>query len=71
MNCNDCGFDAPPLTDATLKRGSTVREPGEFLCHSCGAKRVKLVRDLALLPDTLPDIQALKHRKFRTSLRSI
>lgn len=56
--CADCGFPVTNITEATVKRGSSVREPGEALCLSCTAKRSKMVRELDLIPNSLVLIKA-------------
>lgn len=55
--CSDCGF-AVRMTQATLSKGSSVREPGEPLCLSCSAKRSRMVRELSEIPDDLDQIKA-------------
>lgn len=57
MPCSDCGFPAL-MTPTTLKRGSSVREPGEMLCQSCLAHRNRLVRELDTIPDKIDQIKA-------------
>lgn len=58
MKCNDCGFPAREMSEAVLKKGSTVREPGEALCEGCSSRRVLMVRAVVKLPSTLADIRA-------------
>jgi hypothetical protein len=56
--CSDCGFPVTGVTEATIKRGSTVREPGEVLCLSCSASRSKMVRELDTIPNRIDLILA-------------
>lgn len=58
--CSDCNREFEVKSEANLKKGGAVREPGEPLCRSCTASRSKLLADLDQLPDTLDQIQALK-----------
>jgi len=57
-DCSDCGFPTRYMTDAKLKKGSSIREPGEALCQSCSAKRAKMVRELDAIPNRLHLIKA-------------
>lgn len=56
--CSDCGFAAMPITLSTLNKGSTVREPGEFLCAPCNSVRMRLVRQVMAMPADLGKIRA-------------
>lgn len=67
MKCSDCNISVD-FTEKTLRRGSSVREPGEALCVSCTSKRSLLVRSLQLIPNTLGEIQA---RVGPTTIRGI
>lgn len=58
MICADCGFPMKAITKATLNRGSSIREPGEALCPSCTSSRVRMVRELKQIPNSLADIRA-------------
>lgn len=58
--CADCDRPVKLKDPERLQKGSTVRDPGEPLCRSCTASRLKLVQDLAKLPDTLDQIRAIK-----------
>ena len=58
VTCNDCGKKARHFSDTGLKRGSSVREPGEALCEGCSSRRCLMVRQLDALPDNLPAIRA-------------
>ncbi len=40
------------------KRGSKVREPGEYLCNGCSSRRVLMVRAVDALPKSLDLIKA-------------
>lgn len=56
--CVDCKTATCEMTDATLAKGSSVRDPGEALCMSCQSTRVTLVRQVDALPKTLHQIRA-------------
>lgn len=58
--CADCGNPGTITNEATLARGSAIREPGEMLCPSCTSRRNLMVRQLDRLPDNLPSIRALR-----------
>lgn len=58
VNCSDCGGPCRDMTPAALRKGSSVREPGEGLCPGCSSRRILMVRQVEALPDNLPDIQA-------------
>jgi hypothetical protein len=58
LACADCGGPSRPMTEASLKKGSTVREPGEGLCPGCSSSRVLMVRAVDKLPKSLADIKA-------------
>lgn len=55
--CSDCGHPVQ-MTAATLRRGSSVREPGEAVCPSCTAHRIRMVRELADIPSKIDQIAA-------------
>jgi hypothetical protein len=63
MRCTDCGFDNVNMTPSTLRKGSSVREPGEPVCASCGASRNKLVRELEQIPNDLALIKAKRQAR--------
>lgn len=48
------------MTEAALRRGSQVREPGEPLCGGCSSRRVLMLRAVESLPDKLDKIRALR-----------
>lgn len=58
--CADCGFPARFMTDAALRKGSKVREPGEALCAGCSSRRVLMVREVDRIPNNLTQIRALR-----------
>lgn len=58
MTCNDCGGPPRKMTEAALKRGSQVREPGEALCASCSSSRMLMMRAVDRIPKSLADIKA-------------
>lgn len=58
MKCVDCGFDTGPITERTLRKGSSVRDPGEAVCPSCTSSRVILMRMVDKIPRTLAEIRA-------------
>lgn len=58
LTCNDCGYGARMMSDASLRKGSTVREPGEALCEGCSSRRVLMMRAVDALPNNLADIRA-------------
>lgn len=58
--CSDCGCKITHMSETTLRKGSSVREPGEPLCLSCSAKRSKMVRELNALPSDLHSIKAMR-----------
>lgn len=68
IKCADCGFAVTGVSETTIARGSSVRDPGEAVCHSCSATRIRLLRDLDLLPDTL---QQIKARRMDRSLVAV
>lgn len=55
--CSDC-VAMVSMAPATIAKGSSVREPGEVLCMSCTATRIKLVREIDKIPSTLLEIRA-------------
>lgn len=56
--CADCGYAPREMSEASLRRGSQVREPGEQLCPGCSSRRVLMVRAVEKLPNNLADIKA-------------
>lgn len=58
--CSDCGFPVHGMKPETIKKGSSVREPGEALCLSDSAKRSRMVREVSEIPGKLELIQALR-----------
>lgn len=60
LKCSDCPAMVR-LNPLTLRKGSSVREPGEPLCPSCSATRIKLVRELDKIPSNLLDIRAKRY----------
>lgn len=63
-DCSDCGFPTDAINENTLRKGSSVREPGEMLCQGCSSTRVMLVRQLDKIPNTLDQIRALRAPKI-------
>jgi hypothetical protein len=61
--CNDCGFPTTWMTDRAIRKGSSVREPGEAVCASCSSSRTKMVRELDALPNTLDQIKAMRMQR--------
>lgn len=68
ITCADCGFEVTGVRPETIARGSSVRDPGEAVCHSCSATRIRLLRDVDLLPDSL---QQIKARRMDRSLAAV
>lgn len=58
LKCSDCGFTPRVISEAALRKGSMVREPGEALCEGCSSSRTLMMRKVAALPNTLADIRA-------------
>ena len=56
--CVDCKTATCEMTDHTLAKGSSVRDPGEALCMSCQSARVIMVRQVDALPKSLDQIKA-------------
>jgi hypothetical protein len=57
--CSDCA-NPTKMTPLTLRKGSSVREPGEMLCQGCMASRAKMVRELDTIPNKIDQIKALR-----------
>lgn len=55
--CSDCG-NTVRMSPTTLRRGSSVREPGEMLCQGCQSTRSRMVRELDTIPNRLDQIKA-------------
>lgn len=53
--CDDCGREFTGLTDQAVKRGNTVRDPGDIVCRGCRATRTTLFREVLAIPDRLGD----------------
>lgn len=58
MKCADCRASCRNMSTAALRRGSSVREPGEPLCEGCSSRRLLMVREVGKLPNNLADIRA-------------
>lgn len=58
MTCVDCGTKVSGVSEETIAKGSSVRDPGEVVCGSCSSSRVILLRKLDRLPDKLDQIRA-------------
>lgn len=48
------------MTLAALRRGSNVREPGEYLCAGCSSRRVLMVREVEKIPNSIIQIKAMR-----------
>ncbi len=46
------------MNEATFRKGSTVREPGEALCEGCSSRRTLMVRAVDRLPTDIDLIRA-------------
>lgn len=59
------------MSEKALRKGSQVREPGEYLCPGCSSTRVLMVRQCDRLPGNLADIKAMRAPSVRRGVAFI